>query len=359
MIYKNHWYQIHTNLTHQSCPSLWLYNQVNDHCYVLACQYVVQNQKFQEYPQTVCMQNHFYPKKYIKVFKNYNLSTSTREFLQIFRKLFIKVPVLSPFILEGACGILQWDVRDPEQIVRTASINSNEVIRGLTWIRLKVTLIALLTNRPTPPPLRPDVRVEWWRVYPWATHWSITCLFLLSTLDNHVSVNATMSNWYSLIWSKTKSNFPLIDWQLITPNLTPGIYFLTVTLWSKNCFTLEFPLFTCLYPGLQILRLNKRFLISLRNWDVGCTLKERKSCPEHDKVVQGNPLHITVESSQIIWNIQYTSVSKYTCVFSIPGGAIIWSDKCELLPCMKENNGSWWTINEQTRQNYLISIWIT
>ena len=41
--------------------------------------------------------------------------------------------------------------RDTEQIVRTASINSNEVIRGLTWIRLKVTLIALLTNRPTPP----------------------------------------------------------------------------------------------------------------------------------------------------------------------------------------------------------------
>ena len=38
--------------------------------------------------------------------------------------------------------------RDTEQIVRTASINSNEVIRGLTWIRLKVT------NRPTPPPLR-------------------------------------------------------------------------------------------------------------------------------------------------------------------------------------------------------------
>ena len=32
--------------------------------------------------------------------------------------------------------------RDTEQIVRTASINSNEVIRGLTWIRLKVTLIA-------------------------------------------------------------------------------------------------------------------------------------------------------------------------------------------------------------------------
>ena len=31
----------------------------------------------------------------------------TREFLQIFRKFFIKVPVLSPFILEGACGILQ------------------------------------------------------------------------------------------------------------------------------------------------------------------------------------------------------------------------------------------------------------
>ena len=50
--------------------------------------------------------------------------------------------------------------RYTEQIVRTASINSNEVIRGLTWIRLKVTLIALLTNRPTPPPLRPDVRSE-------------------------------------------------------------------------------------------------------------------------------------------------------------------------------------------------------
>ena len=50
--------------------------------------------------------------------------------------------------------------RDTEQIVRTASINSNDVIRGLTWIRLKVTLIALLTNRPTPPPLRPDVRGE-------------------------------------------------------------------------------------------------------------------------------------------------------------------------------------------------------
>ena len=42
--------------------------------------------------------------------------------------------------------------RDTEQIVRTASINSNEAIRGLTWIRLKFTLIALLTNRPTPPP---------------------------------------------------------------------------------------------------------------------------------------------------------------------------------------------------------------
>ena len=50
--------------------------------------------------------------------------------------------------------------RDTEQIVRTASINSNDVIRGLTWIRLEVTLIALLTNRPTPPPLRPDVRGE-------------------------------------------------------------------------------------------------------------------------------------------------------------------------------------------------------
>ena len=36
--------------------------------------------------------------------------------------------------------------RDTEQRVRTASINSNEVIRGLTWIRLMVTLIALLTN---------------------------------------------------------------------------------------------------------------------------------------------------------------------------------------------------------------------
>ena len=101
--------------------------------------------------------------------------------------------------------------RDTEQIVRTASINSNEVIRGLKWIRLKVSLITLLTNRPTPPPLRPDVRGEWWREYPWATHWSITCLFLLSSLDNHVSVNATMSNWYSLIWPKTKSNFPLIN----------------------------------------------------------------------------------------------------------------------------------------------------
>ena len=28
--------------------------------------------------------------------------------------------------------------RDTEQIVRTSSINSNEVIRGLTWIRLFV-----------------------------------------------------------------------------------------------------------------------------------------------------------------------------------------------------------------------------
>ena len=27
--------------------------------------------------------------------------------------------------------------RDTEEIVGTASINSNEVIRGLTWIRLK------------------------------------------------------------------------------------------------------------------------------------------------------------------------------------------------------------------------------
>ena len=50
--------------------------------------------------------------------------------------------------------------RDTKQIVRTASVNSNEVIRGLTWIRLKVTLIAFLTNRPTPPPLRPDVQGE-------------------------------------------------------------------------------------------------------------------------------------------------------------------------------------------------------
>ena len=51
--------------------------------------------------------------------------------------------------------------RDTEQkIVRTASIDSNEVIRGLTWTRLNVTLVALLTNRPTPPPLRPDVRGE-------------------------------------------------------------------------------------------------------------------------------------------------------------------------------------------------------
>ena len=41
--------------------------------------------------------------------------------------------------------------RDTEQIVRRSSINSNEVIRRCTWIRLKVTLIALLTNRPTPP----------------------------------------------------------------------------------------------------------------------------------------------------------------------------------------------------------------
>ena len=30
--------------------------------------------------------------------------------------------------------------RDTEQIVRTASINSNEVIRGLTWIRLTLSL---------------------------------------------------------------------------------------------------------------------------------------------------------------------------------------------------------------------------
>ena len=50
--------------------------------------------------------------------------------------------------------------RDTKQIVRTAYINSNEVIRGLTRIRLTVTLIALLTNRPTPPPPRPDVRGE-------------------------------------------------------------------------------------------------------------------------------------------------------------------------------------------------------
>ena len=120
---------------------------------------------------------------------------------------------------------------------------------------------------------------------------------------------------------------------VITPNLTPGTYFLTGTL--------EFFLFTCLYRGLQIIRLNKRILTSLRNWDIRCTLKERNASPEYDKVVRSNPLHITVESSQIIWNIQYTSVSKYTCVYSIPGGAIIWSNKCELLPCMKENNGSW------------------
>ena len=37
--------------------------------------------------------------------------------------------------------------RDTEQIVRTASINSNEVIRGLRWIRLKVTLIDCIAQQ--------------------------------------------------------------------------------------------------------------------------------------------------------------------------------------------------------------------
>ena len=98
-------------------------------------------------------------KNYIKVSKNYNLSTSTREFLQIFRKFFIKSSSFKSIYFGGGMRYMMRR-RDTEQIVRTASINSNEVIRGLTRIRLKVTLIALLTNRPTPPPLRPDVRGE-------------------------------------------------------------------------------------------------------------------------------------------------------------------------------------------------------
>ena len=36
--------------------------------------------------------------------------------------------------------------RDTEQIVRTASINSNEVIRGLTWIRLYIYYNDMLLN---------------------------------------------------------------------------------------------------------------------------------------------------------------------------------------------------------------------
>ena len=100
-------------------------------------------------------------KNYIKVSKNYNLSTSTREFLQIFRKLFIKSSSFKSIYFGGYYYYyITMRRSDTEKIVRTASINSNEVIRGLTWIRLKVTLIALFTNRPTPPPLRPDVRGE-------------------------------------------------------------------------------------------------------------------------------------------------------------------------------------------------------
>ena len=45
--------------------------------------------------------------------------------------------------------------------------------------------------------------------------------------------------------------------------------------------------------------LNKHFLTSLHNLDVGCMLKERNASPEYDKEVRGNPLHITVENSQI------------------------------------------------------------
>ena len=94
------------------------------------------------------------PKNYIKVSKNYNLATSTREFLQIFRKFFIKSSSFKSIYFGGGMRYITMRRIDTEQIVRTASINSNEVIRGLTWIRLKVTLISLLANRPTPPPFR-------------------------------------------------------------------------------------------------------------------------------------------------------------------------------------------------------------
>ena len=43
----------------------------------------------------------------------------------------------------------------------------------------------------------------------------------------------------------------------------------------------------------------KQTLSHISNLDVGCTFKERNASPEYDKEVRGNPLHITVENSQI------------------------------------------------------------
>ena len=68
------------------------------------------------------------PKMYIKVSKNYNLSTGTREFLHIFRKFFIKYSSFKSIYFRGGMRYITMRRRDIEQIVRTASINSNEVI---------------------------------------------------------------------------------------------------------------------------------------------------------------------------------------------------------------------------------------
>ena len=127
-------------------------------CWLVNMLYTIKS--FKNIPKPFVCKTTRIKKIYIKVSKNYNLSTSTREFLQIFRKLFIKSSSFKSIYFGGGMRYITIRRRDTEQIVRTASINSNEVIRGLTWIRLKVTLIALFTNRPIPPPLRPDVRGE-------------------------------------------------------------------------------------------------------------------------------------------------------------------------------------------------------
>ena len=92
---------------------------------------------------------------------NYNLSTSTREFTNIFRKFLTKCSSFnSTYFGGGGMRYITMRRRDTEKIVKTTSINSNEVFRGFRLIRLNQNLIALFTNILNPHPLRPDVRGE-------------------------------------------------------------------------------------------------------------------------------------------------------------------------------------------------------